>query len=323
MKLVTALNSLEIPGNPQGDVPSMVELIPAGDIVGRDGRSWVNSAPDSVLETFTAAGMDLPVDIEHATELKAPAGDPAPAAGWIKSLHNIHGAIWGRVEWLPTGRDLIASKQYRYLSPVILYKKGSGEISGLTSVGLTNQPNLHLQALNHNIGIQYPKENPMHKAMLAALSLPENSTQEQALAKIDGLKADLAVALNHAHAPSLEKFVPRGDYDAALAKATNSEQQLAAIREEKLAGEIETAINAALEEGKITPATADYHRAQCRQEGGLERFGDFCKAAPVIGEPSGLEGKKTPKSDKALNADERTICERLGVTEEEYLKASA
>ena len=38
-------------------------------------------------------------------------------------------------------------------------------------------------------------------------------------------------------------------------------------------------IEAALGAGKITPATVEYHKASCRQDGGLERFRDFVKAA--------------------------------------------
>ena len=318
----TALNSIEL-DLLEGGLPEWVELIPAGRVVGRDGRAWNNTQPQGILDAFIAQGMDLPVDLEHATELKAPKGEPAPAAGWIKGLENRNGSIWGRVEWNPVGRDLVGSKQYRYLSPVILYQKDSGLIAGLTSVALTNRPNFNLQALNHSTGSEEAsKENPMLKALLAALELPETATQGQVLAVISTLRDNLATANNRAENPSLTKFVPRSDYDAALARAANAEQSLAAIQEEKLEGEIETAINAALTAGKITPATAEYHKAQCRQEGGLQRFADFCKAAPAIGDPSGLDRKKPPESDQALNSDERAICDRLGVTEEEYRKAA-
>ena len=317
----TALNSTEM-FLQQGTLPEWVELIPAGRVRGRDGRAWNNSAPQTILEHFTAQRMDLPIDLEHSTELKAPKGEAAPAAGWIKELQNREGTIWGRVEWNQLGEELVATKQYRYLSPVILFHKDNGLIVGLTSVGLTNRPNLNLQALNHQNGIQDPKENPMLKALLAALALPEDATQDQALAKISTLKTDLATATNRAENPSLEKFVPRSDYNAALARATNAEQSLTALKQEQLETEIETVINTALKEGKITPATVEYHKAQCRQEGGLSRFADFCKAAPVIGDPSGLDGKKVPAKNKAVNSDERTICQRLGVSEEEYHKAT-
>lgn len=162
----------------------------------------------------------------------------------------------------------------------------------------------------------------MLKAVLAALGLPENATEEQATNAISGLKTDLVTATNRAASPSLEKFVPRADFDQALAKATNAEQQLATIRQEKLDADIETAINAALATGKITPATVDYHKAQCAQQGGLDRFAAYCTAAPAIGEPSALTGKKPEGQAKAMNASEKEICEKLGLSEDEYLKAA-
>lgn len=325
-KRQAALNSTEIWGGPndillEGVLPEEVHLIPAGQVVGRDGRSWTNHNPQVILDAFAAGGVDLPIDIEHSTELKAPHGEPAPAAGWIRELLIRDGAIWGRAEWNDTGRALVGGKQYRYLSPVILYQRESGEIAGLTSVGLTNRPNLNLQALNQQTGsTELPKEEHMDKALLAALGLPENATVEQALAKIATLNADLATATNQARNPSLERFVPRGDFNAALTRATNAEQALNAIEAAKLDGEIETAINTALKDGKITPATAEYHRAQCRQEGGLQRFAEFCAAAPVLVGPSGLENKDPKGTSTAMNAELQQVTVMFGNTPEDIAK---
>lgn len=317
-----AINTMEIPTD-QGPVPEWVQLIPAGAVIGRDGRSWNNSQPDGIVAAFVVLARDLPIDIEHATELKGPRGNPAPAVGWIQELTVRNGEIWGRAEWNEQGKSLVGERAYRYLSPVIVYDRASGRIVGVTSVGLTNQPNLRLPALNSEQGGDPTnKEDIMLKALLAALALPETATEAEALAKITGLKSDLATAANRAENPSLEKFVPRADFDAALAKATNAEAALNAVKKDQLDAEIETVIGAALQEGKITPATADYHRAQCRQEGGLKLFADFCKAAPVIAGDSGLSKKTIEGEGKALNAQEKEVCAALGIKEEDYLKAA-
>ena len=318
-KIYQAINSIELKGDP-GQAPEWVELIPAGRVTGRDGRSWLNSRPEDILAGFAALGADLPVDIEHSTELKAPGGDPAPAAGWVKELQNRDGAVWGRIEWTDSGRELVASKAYRYLSPVIVYQRDNGLIAGLSSVGLTNRPNLHLPALNQ----QQDVEDEMDlKQLLAALEMPETATFAEALNKIAAVKGDLSTALNRADNPPLDKFVPRADHDAALARATNAEKKLADLEKAGLEEKIETAINAALEAGKITPATADYHRAQCRQEGGLERFAEYIKAAPAIGDASKLDGKKQAGEGTALNSEELKMCQALGVSEEDFLKTRA
>lgn len=317
----TALNSSEIIER-DGDIPTLVELIPAGVVSGRDGRSWQNDNPQGIIADFTARGMDLPIDLEHATELKAPKGEPAPAAGWVTALESRNGAIWGQVAWNQVGRDLVGGKQYRYLSPVILYHGGSGTIAGLTSVALTNRPNLNLQALNsQHGGSDSQKEDSMElKALLAALKLPENASFETAVAKIGSLQTDLETAINHSQSPSLEKFVPRADYDTALQRATNSEQQLVSIKTKQLEKDVDTAIEAALQAGKITPATVDYHKAQCRQEGGLELFAAFCQAAPVLGGASGLDGKTPDDPIRAMNSEEQKVALMFGNTAEDLAK---
>ena len=82
-----------------GQAPEWIPLVPAGQVVGRDGREWVNDNPQLVLDAFAAGSADLPLDLEHATELKAPQGEPAPAVGWIQELQIRGGQIWGRVDW--------------------------------------------------------------------------------------------------------------------------------------------------------------------------------------------------------------------------------
>lgn len=316
-----ALNSIGLGDFEAGALPGRILLLPAGQIEGRDGRKWLNTEPETVLESFAGLGRDLPVDVEHATELKAPGGEPAPAVGWVTRLVAVNGAIWGEVEWLDAGRQLVGGRQYRYLSPVILYRPGDKVITGLTSVGLTNQPNLRLGALN----TEEHKEQNMEelKQVNVALGLAEDATVQQSLAAIAGLRGDLASARNRAETPDLAKFVPRGDYDQALQRAANAEQALAEDRQKRLDAEIEAEIEAALGAGQVTPATVEYYKASCRQEGGLERFRDFVKAAPVLGGESGLEGRKPEaESGKALNAAERKVCELLGIDENDYMKTT-
>ena len=72
----------------QKGAPLWVKLIPTGDIQddkawieGRDGRTWVNDNPQGIVDAFEANGADLPIDVEHATELKASNGDPTPTVG--------------------------------------------------------------------------------------------------------------------------------------------------------------------------------------------------------------------------------------------------
>lgn len=298
-------------------VSEWVQLLPAGLVTGRDGREWVNDRPDQILTAFAQGGMDLPVDVEHSTEMLAPEGHPAPAVGWIKALEDRAGEIWGRVHWTAAGEEAVGSGSYRYVSPVITYHKESRRVMAITSVGLTNRPNLYMSALN---GREEDGKNMDLQKLLALCGLPETATYDDALAHVGKLKGDLATALNAT--PSLDKFVSRADYDQALARAANAEQRLAADARAAREKEIDAAINKALTDGKITPATVEYHRAQCAQDGGLERFAAYCQAAPVIGDASRVDGKRPEDAGKALNAEDRQVCAALGIDESEYRKVN-
>ncbi len=317
-KLRVALN-VRLPDD--GSLPEWVELVPAGEVViGRDRRSWINPTPDEVVAAFEANGADLPIDWEHATELKAPEGKKAPAAGWIKEMEVREGAIWGRTEWTPDGADDVVNKRYRYISPVFIFTTQERRILAITSAGLTNQPNLFLTALNHQEHFTQETDMKFPKALCQQLGVSEDATEEQVMAAVAVLKGDLQTAQNRAETPSLEKFVPRGDYNAAVERATNAEQKLKTHEEKGLETEIDTAINSALEGGKITPATAEYHKAQCRSEGGLERFKAFVEAAPEVAGASGLDGKEPQDKGGSLTDDEKATCRQLDITEEDYLK---
>lgn len=274
-----------------GQVPDWIELLPAGPAInGQDGRSWTLPDPSTIVTAFASRSHPLVVDWEHASEHRAPNGLDAPAAGWIDKLEVRDGAVWGRVTWTEKARAQIAAREYRFLSPVFVYEKTGARIVALTSAGLTNQPNLPLTALNRE-----ESPMPLPVALCTALSLAKDADESAALTAIAALKTDLATAQNRADTPPLEKFVPRADYDAALARAGNAEQRLSAIEAERRAAAVQTVLDRALAERKIVPATVDYYRAMCQTENGLEQFEAFLTKAPaVIGAESGLDGAATP-----------------------------
>lgn len=300
-------------------LPEWIEIIPAGQIItGRDGRTWKNSNPHRIVLAFDANQADIPGDIEHATELKAPNGDPAPAIAWIKELQVRNDAIWGRVEWTEHGQELVTEKKYRYISPVFKYEKGSMEIAQITSFGLTNNPNLFLTALNQ---AQTQLEDTMDlKALAKALGLPENASFEEVLSAANRMKSEHQTALNQAQNPSLDKFVPRADFSQMEQRALNAEQALADNHAKALNTEIDQAIDQALKEGKISPSTVDYHKANCQQEGGLERFKQYAANAPVIAADSDINQPEKNEHKKALNAEAKQVASLFGNSEEDLAK---
>lgn len=310
--------AVEVSANAEGNAPEWVELLPPGlEIVGRDGRRFENSDPAAIVAAFVANAAALPIDLEHATEHRAPKGEPAPAVGWIEEMQAREGgAIWGRVSWTDQGRELIASRAYRYLSPVLLLPKGGRKILAIDSAGLTNKHNLRLSALNQ----ETPTEEPMMKDLLKKLGLAEDASEQEALNALAKLQGDLVTATNRAETPSLDKFVPRGDYDAALNRAANAEQKLADTQKAEFTKAVNAEVDAAVAAGKITPATADFYKATCADQTGLDRFREFVKSAPEIGGKSGLEGKTPEQQSKALNAETAQVAKLFGLTAEDIEK---
>lgn len=307
---------------PDGSVPEWIELIPPGQVVaGHDGRTWINDNPDGIVQSFRQDGRQLPLDWEHATELQAPQGLPAPAAAWGNELQaRDGGAIWGHFEWTDRGRASVNSKEYRYISPVLLYEIGSGRIRGISSVALVNKPNLALPALNQQ---QLKKEGDyaMLKKLLILLGLAETATEEQALNAVTQLQGDLKTARNRAETPSLDKFVPRADYDKVVLRATNAETKLSDRDKADLDKAVTAAVDDAVKSGKIAPASRDYYTAMCRQEGGLAAFTKFLETAPVIGKGSDLDGKDPNEGNGlALNNEQSRIAAMFGNSAEDLEK---
>lgn len=144
----------------------------------------------------------------------------------------------------------------------------------------------------------------------------EDDKERETAAEDDDKEKDMA---SRRAIPSLEKFVPRADYDAALARVKAIEERLAKAAEEKLDAEISAEIEAALKAGKITPATKDHYVSVCRLKGGLEIFRSFVKDAPVVVEPGEvIKQRKAPGARPALTSVERKAMRDMGITEAEY-----
>ncbi len=308
--------------------PGEVELIPAGpDITGRDGRRWLfdDAAGTSVIQAFAARNAALPIDWEHASQHRAPNGEAAPAAAWIERIEVRDGALWGTVNWTERGRNQVAAREYRYLSPVFDFEPATGRIVRLVSAGLTNLPNLHLQALNAE-GDTMNRSALLAAALAAVLGLKPEATDDEIATGLNAMKKKLddetVRALNaerSASTPSLERFVPRVDHDAVIARATNAEKALKDRDAADFTAQVKTEIGAALKAGKITPASVEYYTATCSDREGLERFKAFVAGAAVIA-PDGEAEKKPAATGTALNAEERAVCQATGISHEEFAK---
>lgn len=221
--------ALSLAANQDGTAPEWIQLLPTPPTVaGRDGRSWTYNA-DEVMAAFGSRGRAIALDWEHSSSHRAPHGLDAPAAGWIVDMQARSDGIWGKVEWTERGRAQVAAREYRFISPALTFDKENNHIHEIVHAGLTNQPNLTLQALNQRTpSLPQSKENPMDLSQIAlALGLASNATEAQIVAKIKDNHAELQTALNQRQNPDTDQFVPKADYELAINRAETAEKQLA------------------------------------------------------------------------------------------------
>lgn len=298
--------ALELPADAADDgqplAPEWVQLIPAGSFSGRDGRGpyLLNSA--AVLAAFQKGGIDLPIDYEHQTLSATDKAGPVPAAGWIKALEVREGSLWGRVEWTPKAAQLIAQREYRFLSPVFRHDK-AGRIVALEGAGLTHYPNLDLEPVAHQKG------EPMDlKPIIEALGAPADADVAQLAAHVKTLKEAAS------RQPDPREWVPMSQHQAVA-------QELAALQKQVAKEKAEAAVRAAMSAGKLAPAMQNWALAYAEKD--PEGFAEWVKAAPVILAPEGDKAahRVAPNAGtgaEALTDEDRYVCAALGLSEADF-----
>jgi len=303
--------------------PKWIELLPAGDFAGRDGRGPFRlSNPEAVIAATGGLRMDagLPIDYDHATDFAAPVGRPAPAAGWIRAIEVRNGALWGQVEWTRHGAAAVLTHEYRYISPVFEYSQ-DGEVQRLLRAALTNNPNLYLTAISAQADAsesgqlrQFTRERAdaeqerEHKGDIVMddiaaelrklFGLGDEATPEELLAEVRRLlnesgaeHSDEASAMQGRITQSMDsgsvadpaRYVPIAQFEGVLTELNRL--RTASARER--AG---FRVDAAMQAGKIVPAQREWAIAYCQAN--LRGFEDFVARQPavVIGIAGGFEG---------------------------------
>lgn len=306
-----------------GGTPDWVHLLTIGTMNARDGRRFRLSDPAAVIRAFQAAAVDLPIDYEHQIDKEAARlKGPVPAAGWIKELKVKGEALWARVEWTDRAREMIANREYRYLSPSLLVNRKTAEIVKLKGAGLVHHPALHLTALASQETDMNP-ETTLLQQVIDALDLEADTPPEAVLSVIVKMKdviskaagdpadaqktvAELAERL---FAPDPAKFVPIATVQAILAERNAN---LATMSEERAQEKVAQATR----KGYLSPAMQDWAVALCRSdEASFDAF--VAKAVPAFahltaeshlgGMPPG-RGRTAPAS-----AEAEAICAQLGI----------
>ena len=228
-----------------GTAPEWVHLFPLGKMDGRDGRKFTLSDPHNLVALFNAGGVDLPIDYEHQSD--KPSAGPIPAAGWVKELRVESDGLWGRVEWTATASQMIAGKEYRYISPSFLHRK-DGEVVRIKGAGLVHKPNLYLTALaseETNMTDQNQNDAALFPKIAELLNLPADTDMNTLIAALQ--KALSAI-------PDPAKYVPI----EAVAEIMKDRNVQSANMSEMA---VQQKVDSALRDGYITPGSGRRHFA--------------------------------------------------------------
>lgn len=320
-------------------------LIPDGDFRSSDGSgrpvevlAWRMSAlvAERVLARAKSRSAKIVVDYEHQTIRAAENGKPAPASGRIdrQSLRYEPGlGILGAIEWTKRAQEMIDAGEYAYLSPVFPYDEQTGEVLALMHFALTNDPGLDgltVAALSAFADFSTEEEPHMSllQKLLASLGLADNTNEEAALAtvaslkakagEIDGLNAKVATLSAQVGSPDPAKFVPVATLSALQGEHATLQTKFVALQAEVSGSKLDKVVEDGLGAGKLTPATEAWARDLGKSN--LAQLSAFLDAAPVIAAPGQTQtnGKGEGGKTVALSAEQKKVCELLGVSEADY-----
>ncbi|MFV0474149.1 MAG: phage protease [Pikeienuella sp.] len=281
------------------EAKSWAHLLPLGEIEGRDSRRFRLSDPDAVIDAFRRHDGPIVVDYEHASAGGERA--PAPAAGWIADMEIREDGVWGLIDWTPKARNMVAAREYRYLSPEELIDPQDGEIKSLRSAGLTHQPNRRLTALNRREAKIMPDNaGQLRAAVCEALGVEAGADDGAILAAVAALKEN----------PDPARFMP---VEAARDLLADRNRRIATQAEEE-AGRL---VDGAVMDGYITPAMRGWATALCRSD--PASFRDFmASSAPQWAHlfkesSSGGEPPRAAQNRLHTGGDAASIARQLGV----------
>lgn len=312
-----------------GKAPDWIMLFPKGPkIEARDGRRFTINDPAAIIAAFERNQGPLAIDYEHGQAHKAAEGELAPAAGWMTAMELRDGALWAKVEWTDKAAAMIAAREYRFTSPEFLVDKQKNVLS-VAGAGLVNRPAFVMPALAR----AEPEESEMDLTAIAkALGLEEDADAATILAAIETRNTETAAVLsaleveNLAAAPEAitalgeEKTRVLAAKDEAAAEIQTLTKRLDDLTAKDRDREIAAAIDQAVKERKIAPASRTHYEKMCEAEGGLERFRELAATLPpIIGAKSEL-GDLPPETGKLPTDDPQELAARATAYKAEQAK---
>ena len=330
---VRPLSGIDLSG-----VPEVIRVLPKGHVSSTKGDFEVDDRDIAgIIQQFKARRLDLVIDYEHQTLSDV----QAPAAGWIKDLYPGEDALMARTK---KGREYIANKEYRYLSPVVLVKKADQHAAVFHSAALTNTPAITgmFAIINSDaLSIEEEEEPRMElSALIELLGLEEGAAEEDVLKRIKELTQQAAEegqgGQEGKEGPAKEgtqlvanktvldllglpEDARTEDVTARIMafKAGDSvlQRRVAELEKQAASQKAEELVGLAMKDGKLSPAQKEWAVAYALSD--PKGFAKFVEKAPVV----------VPMGKTAFAADEWKqdgvdwkILKNQGVTEEDLKK---
>lgn len=326
-----------------GAAPDWVHLLPAGPAIStHDGRAYRMDDPGQVVAASLEASRDrgAVIDENHATDLAAPNGQPAPARGWLTSFEARADGVWGKVCWNAAGRALMEEHAYRGISPVILHDK-KNRVLAVLRASLVNKPNLKgLKALNQE------SDMDLLKKLVAALKLETTTSEDALVAAVTALNAEAGAAktaLNAELAPIARaaglqedataeaiagavaglKSAPAGGktIEALQAELTSVAGELNKLRQDTARDKAVSFVDAAIKAGRVgvKPLRDDYVAMHMEDPARAEKL---ISGMPILnGTTIVPAGDRPGDGVLALNAEEKAVIKQLGLDPKAFVAA--
>lgn len=314
-----------------------VHLLPSGEIRTQDGRGPYRVADwHKLVSTSLTAGDRLILDENHSTDLAAPKGLPAPAAGWIVELQHRVDGLWGRVDWTAAGAEV--RKGYRGISPALLIDK-AGNVLRLLRASLVNLPNLKgLAALHQEQNMDLLKklaaklglaEGTSEEAVLAAVeTLHSSGTALQArlgaVAKAAGVAEDATEAVVLAAIQQLASTPDAKSIVALQAELTTVTTELNTLKSTSAKKAAEEFVDGAIKAGRVGVKPLRDHYVE-QHQADPARVEKEIGALPVLNgqtviDPAHKPGGKDAAGKRILTADEERTVQLMKLDRDAYIK---
>lgn len=315
----------------------VAQLLPAGEFAARDGRpgpgkTWkLDDAQGRALAerlAAVAAKTPIAIDYEHQSILAATNGQPAPTAGYMIDFEwRVGVGLFATVQWTERALAFIAAGEYRYISPVILFDKTTGQITGLHNAALVSTPALlGMDAVQAALAAALPasplttppttpKESDMDLATLVALlGLAAGATTQDVTTAIQALiaqaarpavpaalAAQLGLQANADEAAALSALAKRLSTpdQATLQQMTALQTQVAELRSAAADRVVAELVDGAIAAHKLTPGQRDW--AVNLGKADLAQLNAFINTAPAI---PGLGGQTHGRTDPGASGED-------------------